>query len=513
MDSVKVSKSVYSSVTEALKDKKLTAREISDIKNKINADGEVTPDEAKLLENLLEKKESFRLTSGVSKTKVEPYTIFLSAPGFDDVKNNPGSEDFVIKSGQEGASVTKLHSLLHKADFNVNLSGETFDVNTENAVINFQKENNLEATGIVDAKTLTLLENIKGKAPSFEQIKNSSPEQDIAFKTGQKGENIKLLQTLINHMDYTLKLSGDEFNSQTESAIKNFQQQSGLKVTGVVDKDTLLELESAVAKAPPVDVVRKSAPEDDIAFRKGQKGESVKQLHILLNKVYPELNLSGDEFTAETEEAVKLFQKNNKLNITGEVDPTTLSHLEISTKADENDIYVPDDIKKEDISVSDAERVKSIVASQLTEKGTDPEKAFETGNKLLESVKKWDRKMNTDDRCYTAVKNSIQDAMKIPYFRTGQKFEGYPGSWARTAGTAFLSKQPEFVKIEGLERQDLTKLPPGAVIVYKPLSKQPGHIGVQDGNGNDISDKKRNQAYVHKTAKFEVYFPVSVRQN
>lgn len=304
-------------------------------------------------------------------------------------------------------------------------------------------------------------------------------------------------------------------------------------------------------------------------LKNGDASPAVGELNKLLKSVGLVRHV-GNSYTAETEKAIKQFQHDNGLPETGGLDEKTLRKLIDSTKADEenfpkleallgvkfpekphatrptapvvpqhpaptttppttppatNPTATPQPTASGTPTTpapteptapvapktyaNDNERVKDLVATQLSAKGADPEKAFEVGGKLKDAAAAWDRRMPSSSMCYTAVKRAIDDAIHIPY----KVFSGkaYPnGGWAKTAGTNLLSKSPEFVKIEGLSRSDLDNLPAGAVIVYKP-PKGPGHIGVQDGSGHDISDKTRTQANVYRTAPYEVYFPVSVR--
>ncbi|MGV3526392.1 MAG: peptidoglycan-binding domain-containing protein [Candidatus Sericytochromatia bacterium] len=283
---------------------------------------------------------------------------------------------------------------------------------------------------------------------------------------------------------------------------------------------------------------------------KGQKNATIQELNDLLNG----LDLLGSVnriFSDRTENALKEFQSSNGLRPHGKLDAATLHKLIEAAKQDEetfprleallpkkptaptpatrppqqtqptpqpaeNAPAAPTPETPAPVApaapktyANDFERVKDMVATQLADKGVNTDHAFEVGAKLTTQAKKWDRAMPSSSMCYTAVKRAIDDAMDIPYRRYDGK--AYPnGTFAKTAGDYMLSKQPEFVKIEGLSRSDLDNLPSGAVIVYKPRSGA-GHIGVQDGTGKDVSDKTRTQANVHRNAPFEVWFPIAVR--
>lgn len=157
-------------------------------------------------------------------------------------------------------------------------------------------------------------------------------------------------------------------------------------------------------------------------------------------------------------------------------------------------------------NTQDFERVKQQVSAELSRKGIDPQKAFGVGRELTKAAEKWDQRMSSQNMSYAAVKRAIEDAVGVPYQGGTQG-----GISAKNAGAAVLSKAPEFVKLDGVQRSDLDKLPAGAVVVFKPEQGH-GHIGVQNGQGQDISDVTRTQGNLHRAADFEVWFPVATRE-
>ncbi len=268
-------------------------------------------------------------------------------------------------------------------------------------------------------------------------------------------------------------------------------------------------------KAPELSRVKTAGDtENEPVFKLGMFGEAIKQLQILLNKLDVGTKFTpNNKFDQRTEDAVRMFQKNNKLPETGIVDKTTLKAMEEATKLDSNEVYIQGKVNPvTGVTVTDTDRVKAMVATQLNDQGVDLDKAFSIGEKLVSSQQRQDKKMASEHLCYTAVKNAFQGALDLPYERFPIK-KGNNGSWARTAGTNLLSKHPDvFKEIKGLQREDLKFLPAGAVVVYKPTAaNKPGHIGVQNGQGKDISDKERIQANVHVSANFEVFFPIDTK--
>ena len=121
-----------------------------------------------------------------------------------------------------------------------------FDLQTQNAVTEFQKKFNLPITGKIDFITWNAImeENIKCIHCINTPAKVACFEDDKAeYKIGDKGNIIFILQILlknfrekyINYID--VDLTG-VFDETTEKAIKQFQKYSGLPVTGILNRQT-----------------------------------------------------------------------------------------------------------------------------------------------------------------------------------------------------------------------------------------------------------------------------------
>ena len=78
-------------------------------------------------------------------------------------------------------------------------------------------------------------------APHFEIFESKTKNTYYLLKLNSKGEEVKLLQSLLNKQGYKLVEDGD-FGANTESAVKDFQTKNKLKVDGVVGESTLKKL-------------------------------------------------------------------------------------------------------------------------------------------------------------------------------------------------------------------------------------------------------------------------------
>ena len=70
---------------------------------------------------------------------------------------------------------------------------------------------------------------------------------NVTLKRGSKGEYVTLLQTMLYSKGYDLGNYGidGDFGKATEAAVKQYQTDMGLKVDGIVGKETWESLESA----------------------------------------------------------------------------------------------------------------------------------------------------------------------------------------------------------------------------------------------------------------------------
>ena len=70
------------------------------------------------------------------------------------------------------------------------------------------------------------------------------------YKRGDKGAEVKELQTRLNELGYSVGTPDGIFGKKSEEAVKRFQKDSGLEVTGEVDEATWESLFSDADSAP-----------------------------------------------------------------------------------------------------------------------------------------------------------------------------------------------------------------------------------------------------------------------
>ena len=131
---------------------------------------------------------------------------------------------------------------------------------------------------------------------------------------GDQGAAVKALQEHLHAAGiYNGKLTG-KFDARTDSAVKALQGQSGLAVTGVVDRATL-------AKVDHVDLFVKAGFRNPA--RVGQRGEDIAGAERSLAKLKFKPGKVDGIFSQATQAAVKRFQHRHHLTANGQINYPT----------------------------------------------------------------------------------------------------------------------------------------------------------------------------------------------
>ncbi|MCR4441282.1 MAG: peptidoglycan-binding protein [Peptococcaceae bacterium] len=148
---------------------------------------------------------------------------------------------------------------------------------------------------------------------------------------GSRGPFVRKLQTLLLNRGISPGPVDGIFGSGTEAAVKRFQAQAGLSVTGVVDVSTWTALGvncGVIPPAPPV-VPPVTPPQQHFCpiLRLGAVGPAVRLLQRLLReRGFYRGPIDGD-FGGRTQQAVREFQRRQGLAVTGVVNEATWEAL------------------------------------------------------------------------------------------------------------------------------------------------------------------------------------------
>ncbi|RXS83436.1 peptidoglycan-binding protein [Geobacillus sp. PK12] len=247
-----------------------------------------------------------------------PATGIVDDATYAKLKSAPASND-TLAIGSRGAAVRDLQRRLKQLGYfrYPQITGY-YGAVTADAVKQFQRANGLPATGRADRATL---ERLKQKETS--QPATSSD----ALTIGSRGDDVRKLQQQLKQLGYfTYSDITGYYGVLTADAIRRFQRDNGLPVTGAVDNQTAARLASAVkAKTPPPAPIERERLAVRLSI--GALGEDVKRIQTKLKELgYFYTAITGYYGTA-TADAVRRFQQAAKLPATGIVDGETYERL------------------------------------------------------------------------------------------------------------------------------------------------------------------------------------------
>ena len=131
----------------------------------------------------------------------------------------------------------------------------------------------------------------------------STPARDL--QRGDEGDDVAFLQTRLVDLKYLSAAADGVYGKETEDAVRQFQTDFDLEVTGVADIRTQMVLYSTMYRP----------------LRFGSTGEDVRELQIRLTELgYYKGQIKGNYLEA-TRKAVERFQEKNQMKVTGVADP------------------------------------------------------------------------------------------------------------------------------------------------------------------------------------------------
>lgn len=147
--------------------------------------------------------------------------------------------------------------------------------------------------------------------------------EDINILTyGDAGDNVIILQEKLKILGYFPFNIDGSYAEKTEEAVRKFQENNGLEVTGIANLKTMQTL---YEKTDLIVTGKANYP----TIRIGAKGDLVEMLQSKLKKLYYfNYDVTG-YFGKITEKAVRKFQSNNKITADGIVGKNTWNLLDM----------------------------------------------------------------------------------------------------------------------------------------------------------------------------------------
>ena len=153
----------------------------------------------------------------------------------------------VLEEGMSGPQVQALQERLRGLSLYSDEANGVFGLTTRQSVEIFQQLYGIPVTGIADIETLNqLYSDLSDRDILAAPTPSPTPgitSQNEPFKKklsyGSISASVKKLQERLKELGYfTYKKTTTGFYKNTQQAVKDFQKNNGLKVTGVVDKET-----------------------------------------------------------------------------------------------------------------------------------------------------------------------------------------------------------------------------------------------------------------------------------
>ncbi len=237
--------------------------------------------------------------TGVADEDLQRRILAGGLPAYDPYRE--------LERGDRGLRVREMQERLRDLGYLADDADGIFGSRTEAAVELFQSENGLRATGVANADTLRKLYSSNAQSCS----------SYIELRRGDTGYRVRELNRRLKALYYLEGKAGSTYTSATAEAVRRFQDQIGMRQTGVATIPVQRELFSS------------DAPEYSgyITLRRGDDNGRVQEMQ---RRLYDLGYFTGDRdgyFGKDTEEAVRAFQRRAGLKATGEADPATLEAL------------------------------------------------------------------------------------------------------------------------------------------------------------------------------------------
>lgn len=280
--------------------------------------------------------------------------------------------------------------------------------------------------------------------PTPEPIATTAPDvtQDPTMQKGDENDNVQALQERLMDLGYLdLDEPTQKYGPATETAVKWFQRQAGMELTGVADATTLAAIFSNDAK--PYTLMEKT------------QGSDVDSLQRQL-KALGYLNKATGYYGTETVKAVENFQKRNGLTVDGKTGEKTLDL-----------IYSPN--AKPDPSVASSIRSKANIEKMISVAEKQLGKPYVGGN---EGPKSFD--------CSGLVYYCLREA--------GSNRGRY-----NAAGYSQVDDWKKISKLSDLKRGDL-------MFFWSSKKHKIGHVAIYIGDGMMIDASSSNHKVVKRSA-------------
>ena len=265
-----------------------------------------------------------------------------------------------VKSGSKGEDAMNVQSRLKELGYYRGLVDGEFGRASVNALKNFQTNNGLKFDGVAGTTTYNVLYSSAAvpfsvETPTPEPIPTATPAPtSSSFKTlreGMSGSEVKQLQENLIQLGYLTGKPDGKYGADTTAAVKAFQKANRLTADGVAGPTTQKAIYSGTSKAAPTPKPT-ATPKPDTntntsstaaitgVLRRGSTGSSVSALQQKLIDLGFLRGKADGVYGSKTAEAVKAFQKANKLTADGIAGSRTIAKLTVGSTSNSSSATV-----------------------------------------------------------------------------------------------------------------------------------------------------------------------------
>ncbi len=261
-----------------------------------------------------------------------------SYPGSPLVVGSAGNDVIIFQ--RQLNRIARNYPAIPKIDITTGI----FDVATQNSVKKFQEIFNIPVTGNVDKNTWYRIKDLYNGVTRLGELVNEgltlddvSLQYSEELSEGMSGIPVTTIQYLLNVIAYfnpnlNIFPISNVFDANTVNAVRNFQAQYGLPVTGIVEQQTwnkIVSVYSDVYSQLPEGYQENYAKLYPGYFlTPGATGQNVTDLQTYLSLIaqtdgnIPNVTVDG-VYGTQTRDAVYTFQRLNNIPTTGSVGPVT----------------------------------------------------------------------------------------------------------------------------------------------------------------------------------------------
>ena len=222
-----------------------------------------------------------------------------------------------LSTGMSGSEVAALQNSLVAAGYLARTVDGDFGSTTKEAVALFQKDKGLAVTGVADEATQEANRQAEG-----EGYRNGG---GVVYAEGNRGDMISDMQHRLQSAGYLKGEIDGVYGQDTVHAVRAFQKAHGFPISGAIDEMTYGALEEEGNGSVSVAPVQPSHSSNNYVV--GDTGSAVESIQRKLKRLDYLDGVADGIYGGQTAMAVRAFQQDEGLSVTGEVDHQTLVTL------------------------------------------------------------------------------------------------------------------------------------------------------------------------------------------